>query len=111
MNDHDAQVLHQKIKANCVPNDKGRSPPSCYRVTGLPKEHPDVWIKDPFNSIVLQASCCCCCCLPIATSGLSLNGSPVPPTTHAAAAVHACEELVHEGPALFHAACIRRTGA
>ena len=24
-------------------------------MTGLPKERPDVWTKDPFSSVVLQA--------------------------------------------------------
>lgn len=31
--------------------------PRCYKVTGAKKERPDVWVKDPTRSIVLQASC------------------------------------------------------
>ncbi len=30
--------------------------PRCYKVTGAKKERPDVWVKDPTRSIVLQAS-------------------------------------------------------
>lgn len=29
--------------------------PRCYKVTGAKKERPDVWVKDPTRSIVLQA--------------------------------------------------------
>ena len=55
VNDHERHALSERLLANSVPNDRRRPPPSCYRVTGLPKERPDVWIKDPFSSVVLQA--------------------------------------------------------
>ena len=55
VSDHERAVLHDKLMAISVKHEKGRSPPSCFRVTGLPKETPDFWVKDPFSSIVLQA--------------------------------------------------------
>jgi ATP-dependent DNA ligase len=55
VSDHERAVLHERLMAISVKREKGRSPPSCYRVTGLPKETPDYWVKDPFSSIVLQA--------------------------------------------------------
>ena len=55
LNDIERRALHDRFVGNTVPYDRARKAPSCYRVTGQKKECPDVWIRDPFSSVVLQA--------------------------------------------------------
>ena len=55
VNDVERKTIHERLQGNLV--DQGRYVnPRCYKVTGAKKERPDVWVKDPSRSIVLQAS-------------------------------------------------------
>lgn len=55
VNDAERKTLADRLNPLFVDNVKGRNcVPRCYRTTGMPKERPDVWIKDPTRSIVLQ---------------------------------------------------------
>ena len=51
------KTIHERLQGNLVDQGQGRYVnPRCYKVTGAKKERPDVWVKDPSRSIVLQAS-------------------------------------------------------
>ena len=57
VNDVERKTIDERMKGNLV--DQKGSPakyvaPRCYKVTGAKKERPDVWVKDPTRSIVLQ---------------------------------------------------------
>lgn len=56
INDVERKMLSERLlQSNTVENVKGKNcAPRCYRITGQPKETPDVWVKDPSRSIVLQ---------------------------------------------------------
>ena len=57
MNDVERKTIHERLQGNLVDQGQGRYVnPRCYKVTGAKKERPDVWVKDPSRSIVLQAS-------------------------------------------------------
>ncbi len=55
VNDAERDTLAKRLEPWFVDNIKGKNcVPRCYRTTGMPKERPDVWIKDPTRSVVLQ---------------------------------------------------------
>jgi DNA ligase-4 len=55
VNDVDRKTIADRLQGNTIDNVKGKNcAPRCYRITGQPKERPDVWVKDPTRSIVLQ---------------------------------------------------------
>ena len=57
VNDEDRDTLATRLEPLFVDNVKGKNcVPRCYRTTGMPKERPDVWIKDPTRSVVLQVT-------------------------------------------------------
>lgn len=57
VNDADRDTLAKRLEPLFIENVKGKNcVPRCYRTTGMPKERPDVWIKDPTRSIVLQVT-------------------------------------------------------
>ena len=57
VNDVERKTIHERLQGNLVDQGQGRYVnPRCYKVTGAKKERPDVWVKDPSRSIVLQAS-------------------------------------------------------
>ena len=45
--------LRRKLDPHMIEAKRGVRPPRCYKVTGRPAEHPDVWISDPGNSVVM----------------------------------------------------------
>ena len=57
VNDVERKTIDERMKGNLV-DQKGPPAkyvaPRCYKVTGAKKERPDVWVKDPTRSIVLQ---------------------------------------------------------
>lgn len=53
------KTLQERLEGNLLKQDAGRYVnPKCYKVTGAKKERPDVWVKDPSRSIILQARLC-----------------------------------------------------
>ena len=50
--------VHAKLKPLLIPADpdyrRKNNQPRCYRVTGNSKERPDVWISDPYQSLVFE---------------------------------------------------------
>jgi DNA ligase-4 len=56
VSDEERRAITEKLRPYFIPADPKRpNNPSCYRVTGTSKERPDVWVSDPFKSIVLKA--------------------------------------------------------
>ena len=51
--------VHAKLKPLLIDNRKKNDQPRCYRVTGNPKERPDVWISDPYQSLVFEVAPLC----------------------------------------------------
>lgn len=45
--------LRRRLDPHMIEAKRGVRPPRCYKVTGRPAEHPDVWISDPGNSVVM----------------------------------------------------------
>ena len=45
--------LRRRLNSHMIEAKRGVRPPRCYKVTGRPAEHPDVWISDPGNSVVM----------------------------------------------------------
>lgn len=60
MSDEERKQISDKLKPLFLEaNTKRPNNPKCYRVTGHAKERPDVWISDPFKSIVLEVMIFC----------------------------------------------------
>ena len=56
MSDKEREDITPKLRPFLIDADPKRcNAPACYRVTGRTKERPDVWISDPFQSVVVQA--------------------------------------------------------
>ena len=55
MSDEERKQISDKLKPLFLEASVKRpNNPKCYKVTGHAKERPDVWIADPFKSIVLE---------------------------------------------------------
>lgn len=57
MNDNERKLIHERLAGNLVEQKPGTAKtvaPKCYKVTGVKKERPDFWVKDPSRSITLQ---------------------------------------------------------
>lgn len=57
LSDVEKATIREKLNHNLV--EMGQPPPKCYRLSGNSKELPDVWVKNPGESIVLQVSFAC----------------------------------------------------
>lgn len=58
LSDYDKDMLREKLEGNWVEADpKGRNVPRCYTIRGVTDERPDLWVRDPFKSVVLQVRC------------------------------------------------------
>ena len=55
--------IHAKLKPLLIPAEpdykKKNNQPRCYRVTGNSKERPNVWISDPYQSLVFEVAPLC----------------------------------------------------
>lgn len=59
VNDVERKTIDERLNGNSVeqkPAPAKYVAPRCYKVTGAKKERPDVWVKDPSRSIVLQVT-------------------------------------------------------
>ena len=57
VNDVERKTIDERLDGNRIeqkPAPAKYVAPRCYKVTGAKKERPDVWVKDPSRSIVLQ---------------------------------------------------------
>lgn len=55
VNDEERKEISDKLEPLFIEASQKRSNhPKCYKVTGHLKERPDVWISDPFQSVVLE---------------------------------------------------------
>ncbi len=55
VSDEERKQISDKLKPLFLEaNVKRANNPKCYKVTGHNKERPDVWISDPFKSVVLE---------------------------------------------------------
>jgi ATP-dependent DNA ligase len=61
------RTIREKLKDNWVDAKTGRVP-RCYRITGSKEEKPNLWVKDPTKSLVLQVS----------QQGHRFNTNPIP---------------------------------
>ena len=57
VSDEERKQISEKLQPLFIEaNHRRPNNPKCYRVTGHAKERPDVWIKDPYQSIVLEVT-------------------------------------------------------
>ena len=78
MNDVERKTIDERLDGNRIeqkPAPAKYVAPRCYKVTGAKKERPDVWVKDPSRSIVLQVG--------MLTMLLSRDGGGVSMSTNA----------------------------
>ena len=60
LSDEERRKVADHLRPQFLDADAKRTnAPKCYTVTGASKERPDVWIKDPFQSVVLQVNYLC----------------------------------------------------
>ncbi len=55
MSAKEREDITKKLRPLLIPATTKGNAPACYRVTNTTKERPDVWISDPFQSVVVQA--------------------------------------------------------
>jgi len=60
VSDKEREEITDQLRPYLIPASPKRSnAPACYRITGSTKERPDVWISNPFKSVVVQARSDC----------------------------------------------------